>query len=95
MHKKGNETVSVQLDATGKFGVTLVGSLESGIRVKTVTRNSPAFKGGMRPDDIVLAVNDVPCFTQKTTLQLMSYVDRTIPVTIQIDRIRECGCLGF
>jgi predicted metalloprotease with PDZ domain len=88
------QTASIRLDATGKFGMALIGC-DNEIRVKSVRRGSPAFRGGMRANDIVLAVNSVPCFTKNTTVQLMSHVDRTTPVVIHIDRVRRCGCLGF
>lgn len=81
-----NKTLTIQLDDTGKLGVTLcVTPSDKAVKIKSFSANSLGFRQGLRVNDTIVCINSIPCRSISTTQQLLVHGSKT-SVCIQISR---------
>ena len=82
-----NKTLTIQLDGTGRLGVSLYVSptSKSSVKIKSFSKKSQGFHQGLRVNDIIVGINSIPCHNISTTQRLLAHGFNT-SVQIQIFR---------
>jgi S1-C subfamily serine protease len=68
------------------LGVTLGKSLGEGVQIAGVMPNSPAAEAGLRPGDLVVAMDDVPVRSTGDVINLVAGHAPNDPIRLKVDR---------
>jgi len=55
------------------IGITLINNNGLGVKVKNLSNNGLAITSGLKCDQIILFINDIPCFNHKQSIGLIQY----------------------
>jgi len=66
-------------------GITLINNNGLGVKIKKLTNNGLAAAAGLKCNQIILFINDIPCFNHKQGIALIQYnTFLEIPITLKL-----------